>query len=84
MRGILEATCMQLWVISKIARCISALCKISRQKPSRSAPSPSPTRSSSVSFYFWLFQLNAAQAMVAADDFAFIDGLWKDWSPGYD
>jgi len=36
------------------------------------------------SFYFWLFQLNAAEAIVAADDLAFIDGLWKDWSPGYD
>jgi pimeloyl-ACP methyl ester carboxylesterase len=36
------------------------------------------------SFYFWLFQLGVAEAMVAADDLAFIDGLWKDWSPGYD
>lgn len=36
------------------------------------------------SFYFWLFQLAVAEGMVAADDLAFIDGLWKDWSPGYD
>ena len=36
------------------------------------------------SFYFWFFQLAAAEAFLGAEDFAFIDGLWRDWSPGYD
>lgn len=36
------------------------------------------------SFYFWFFQMQIAGALVAADNFAFIDGLWGDWSPGYD
>jgi pimeloyl-ACP methyl ester carboxylesterase len=36
------------------------------------------------SFYFWFFQMRIAGAVVAADDLAFIDGLWRDWSPGYD
>ncbi|MBK8018584.1 MAG: alpha/beta hydrolase [Betaproteobacteria bacterium] len=33
------------------------------------------------SFYFWFFQLAAAEFFLGADDFAFIDGLWRDWSP---
>lgn len=36
------------------------------------------------SFYMWFFQQRAAEAVVAADDFAFLHALWKDWSPGYD
>jgi len=36
------------------------------------------------SFYVFLFHTPLAEAAVAADDFAFIDGLWRDWSPGYD
>ena len=35
------------------------------------------------SFYIFLFQTDLA-AVVGADDLAFIDGLWTDWSPGYD
>jgi pimeloyl-ACP methyl ester carboxylesterase len=36
------------------------------------------------SFYIWLFQLPMAESAVAADDLAFVAGLWADWSPGYD
>ena len=36
------------------------------------------------SFYFWFFQMHISDAIVPADDLAFIDGLWADWSPGYD
>jgi pimeloyl-ACP methyl ester carboxylesterase len=36
------------------------------------------------SFYFWFFQMKVAADIVTANDFAFIDGLWGDWSPGYD
>lgn len=36
------------------------------------------------SFYIWLFQTPLAEIAVGADDLAFIDGLWRDWSPGYD
>ena len=36
------------------------------------------------SFYMFLFQTPLAEAAVAADDMAFLDGLWADWSPGYD
>ncbi|PKM11398.1 MAG: alpha/beta hydrolase [Gammaproteobacteria bacterium HGW-Gammaproteobacteria-3] len=36
------------------------------------------------SFYFWFFQMHVAATTVAADDFAFLDGIWADWSPGYD
>jgi pimeloyl-ACP methyl ester carboxylesterase len=37
------------------------------------------------SFYFWYFQLqHVVEASVSADDFAFIDHIWADWSPGYD
>lgn len=34
------------------------------------------------SFYFWFFQMQVAQPIVAANNMAFIDGLWADWSPG--
>jgi len=36
------------------------------------------------SFYIFLFQLPIAEMAVSADDLAFLDGLWADWSPGYD
>ena len=37
------------------------------------------------SFYIWFFQLPIADGVVAADDLAFIDGLWSDWvGSGYD
>ena len=36
------------------------------------------------SFYIFVFQSPLAEAAVAGDDFAFIEGLWADWSPGYD
>ncbi|MDX6285009.1 MAG: hypothetical protein QOG53_494 [Frankiales bacterium] len=36
------------------------------------------------SFYIFLFQTPLAEGAVALDDLAFIDGLWRDWSPGYD
>jgi pimeloyl-ACP methyl ester carboxylesterase len=37
------------------------------------------------SFYFWYFQMQrVAEDVIRADDFAFIDHVWNDWSPGYD
>jgi pimeloyl-ACP methyl ester carboxylesterase len=36
------------------------------------------------SFYIFLFQTALAETAVAAEDMAFLDGLWADWSPGYD
>ena len=36
------------------------------------------------SFYFWFFQMAASSELVAAHDLAFIEGLWRDWSPAYD
>lgn len=36
------------------------------------------------SFYVMLFQTPLAEAAVPMNDFAFLDGLWADWSPGYD
>jgi pimeloyl-ACP methyl ester carboxylesterase len=35
------------------------------------------------SFYIFLFQTGLAP-VVGMNDLAFIDGLWSDWSPGYD
>jgi pimeloyl-ACP methyl ester carboxylesterase len=35
------------------------------------------------SFYIFLFQTPLAEAAVASGDLAFIDGLWRDWAPGY-
>lgn len=35
------------------------------------------------SWYMFFFQHRIADAIVAADDGAFIDMLWDDWSPGY-
>ncbi len=36
------------------------------------------------SFYFWFFQMALSDVVVPAGNLAFIDGLWGDWSPGYD
>jgi pimeloyl-ACP methyl ester carboxylesterase len=37
------------------------------------------------SFYFWFFQMQVvAEDVISADNFAFIDRIWGDWSPGYD
>jgi pimeloyl-ACP methyl ester carboxylesterase len=37
------------------------------------------------SFYFWYFQnQRVIEEIISADDFAFIDNIWADWSPGYD
>ena len=36
------------------------------------------------SFYMFVFQSPMAEMAVGADDMAFIAGLWRDWSPGYD
>jgi pimeloyl-ACP methyl ester carboxylesterase len=36
------------------------------------------------SFYFWFFQMRISDEIVQANNLAFIDGLWADWSPGYD
>lgn len=35
-------------------------------------------------FYMYLFTQPGAEHLVAADDMAFIDRLWAEWSPGYD
>ncbi|HEX6311182.1 MAG TPA: alpha/beta hydrolase [Acidimicrobiia bacterium] len=36
------------------------------------------------SWYTFFFQQPLADIAVPADDFAFIDLLWRDWSPGYE
>jgi pimeloyl-ACP methyl ester carboxylesterase len=35
------------------------------------------------SFYIFLFQTPLAEAAVASGDLAFIEGVWRDWAPGY-
>ena len=35
-------------------------------------------------FYMFLFTQPVAEEVVAADEMAFLDRLWEDWSPGYD
>ena len=35
-------------------------------------------------FYLFLMKAPAAESVIAADDMAFLDRLWQDWSPGYD
>ena len=35
-------------------------------------------------FYLFFMKTPAAEAVIAADDMAFLDRLWQDWSPGYD
>ena len=34
-------------------------------------------------FYAFFFQTPGAEVVVAADDMAFLDRLWRDWSPDY-
>lgn len=36
------------------------------------------------SWYMFFFQHGLADVVVGMDDLAFLDGLWEDWSPGYD
>ncbi len=36
------------------------------------------------SFYIFVFQTALAEGALCVDDHAFLDGLWADWSPGYD
>jgi pimeloyl-ACP methyl ester carboxylesterase len=36
------------------------------------------------SWYMFFFQHALADMVVSMDDLSFIDGLWADWSPGYD
>lgn len=36
------------------------------------------------SWYMFFFQHGLADMVTGMDDLAFIDGLWADWSPGYD
>jgi pimeloyl-ACP methyl ester carboxylesterase len=36
------------------------------------------------SFYMFVFQTPLAELALGNEDYAFIDGLWRDWSPGYD
>ena len=35
-------------------------------------------------FYVFFMKTPRAEAVIAADDMAFLDRLWEDWSPGYD
>lgn len=35
-------------------------------------------------FYFFFFGTGLAEPVVADDDMAFVERLWRDWSPGYD
>ncbi len=35
------------------------------------------------SWYMFFFQLPLAEAAVGQDDFAFLERLWRDWSPGW-
>ena len=35
-------------------------------------------------FYVFFMKTARAEAVIAADDMAFLDRLWEDWSPGYD
>ena len=36
------------------------------------------------SWYMFVFQHDLATGIVAADDMVFLDGLWEEWSPGFD
>lgn len=35
------------------------------------------------SWYIFFFQYPGAETLIAADDLAFLDRLWADWSPGF-
>jgi pimeloyl-ACP methyl ester carboxylesterase len=52
--------------------------------PSVSAAALFDYRQLKRSFYIYLFQTPLAELVVGADDLAFIDNLWADWSPSYD
>ena len=34
--------------------------------------------------YIWFFQMDCAQDVLTMGNLSFLDGLWGDWSPGYD
>ncbi len=36
------------------------------------------------SWYMWFFQTPLSDVVVGMNELAYIDGLWADWSPGYD
>ena len=36
------------------------------------------------SFYLFFMKTPRAESVIAADDMAFLDRLWEDWSPDYD
>ena len=36
------------------------------------------------SWYMFFFLSPLAEVALPLDDYSFIDGLWRDWSPGYD
>jgi pimeloyl-ACP methyl ester carboxylesterase len=36
------------------------------------------------SWYMFFFQMGFAEKAVAANDFQFLEDLWRDWSPGWD
>ena len=36
------------------------------------------------SWYMFFFQTPLAEAVVPADDFAFVERLWREWSPGFE
>lgn len=48
------------------------------------AVSPRQLRRSWYSFLFQLPDASVPEGLAAADDLALVDGLWADWSPGYD
>jgi pimeloyl-ACP methyl ester carboxylesterase len=35
-------------------------------------------------FYWWFHQMEISNHVVPLNDFAYVDGIWGDWSPGYD
>ena len=35
-------------------------------------------------FYLFFMKTPFAESVLAAEDMAFLDRLWQDWSPGYD
>ncbi|WP_153504495.1 alpha/beta fold hydrolase [Cumulibacter manganitolerans] len=36
------------------------------------------------SYYMWVFQLAIAEKVVTSHDYAFVETLWREWSPGFD
>ena len=35
-------------------------------------------------FYWWFHQMAIADVVIPMNNFSYIDGIWADWSPGYD